>query len=88
MDPKTLDEMTRRLVESLPPGLQGVQGEVEKNLRAALEGILSRLNMVNREEFDIQSAVLVRTRSRLEKLEQQVAILETQIKNLAAHHPD
>lgn len=84
MDPKTLDEMTRRLLDSLPPGLQGLQGEVEKNLRVALESILARLNMVSREEFDVQSAVLVRTRTRLEKLEQQVAVLETELHNLSS----
>jgi BMFP domain-containing protein YqiC len=76
MDPKIIDDMAQKLAGSLPPGVQGFQHEVEKNLRAALEAMLSKLNMVNREEFDVQSAVLARTRAKLDALEKQVAELE------------
>ena len=76
MDPKILDDMAQKLTGSLPPGFQEFQSEAEKNLRAALEAMLSKLNMVSREEFDVQSAVLARTRAKLEALEKQVAELE------------
>lgn len=76
MDPKILDDMARKLADSLPPGLHGLQSEAQRNLRAALEALLSKLNLVSREEFEVQSAVLARTRAKLEALEKQVSKLE------------
>jgi hypothetical protein len=55
----------------------GLHQDLEKNLRVALESALRRMNLVTREEFEVQSAVLARTRARLEILEAQVAALET-----------
>ena len=52
--------------------------DVEKNLRAVLQGVFAKLDLVTREEFDVQQAVLLRTREKLEKLEAQVALLEQQ----------
>ena len=52
--------------------------DLEKNLRALLSGAFGRLNLVTREEFDAQSAVLARTREKLEQLEQRLAELDTQ----------
>lgn len=50
--------------------------DVEKNARAGLDALLSRMDLVTREEFEVQQAVLARTRALLEKLEAQVAALE------------
>lgn len=73
------DELARRVSESLPPGLRGLHEEVERNVRAGLHSAIGRLDLVSREEFDIQQAVLLRTRERLEALERQVAALEAKL---------
>lgn len=78
MDPKHLniDELARRLADSLPGGLKALQADAEQNFRAVLQAGLSRLDLVTREEFDVQSAVLRRTREKLEALEARLAKLE------------
>ena len=76
-DPKLLDDLAKRLAGSVPSGLRFAQQDLQKNLRAALEGGLAHLELVTRQEFDIQSAVLARTRRKLEQLEKEVAELET-----------
>ena len=78
LDPKHLDDLAKRLSGSLPKGLQALQEDINRNLRASLEGGLAKLDLVTREEFDVQSAVLARTREKLEKLEVLVAELEQQ----------
>ena len=79
LDPKHLDDLAKRLSGSLPKGLQALQEDVNRNLRASLEGGLAKLDLVTREELDIQAAVLTRTREKLEKLEALVAKLEKQL---------
>jgi len=76
-DPRTLDELARRLAESVPPGLAAVRGELEQNFRSVLQSGLGRLDLVTRQEFDVQSGVLRRTRERLEELETRLAALES-----------
>ncbi len=76
IDPKTLDDLASRLAGSLPGGMQILQDDLKKNLRANLEAALAKLNLVTREEFDVQSAVLARTREKLTQLETQVDELE------------
>lgn len=78
MDPKTpnIDELARRLADSLPGGLKALQADAEQNFRAVLQAGLSRLELVTREEFDVQAAVLRRTREKLEALEARLAALE------------
>ena len=80
LDPKHLDDLTRRLTGSLPKGLQALQQDLERNLRAGLEAGLGKLDLVTREEFDVQSAVLARTRAKLDRLDAQVAELERLLK--------
>lgn len=76
LDPKSLDEMARKLAQNLPPGLRDFQQEMERNMRASLQGVFSRLDLVTREEFDAQAKVLARTRAHLETLELRIAALE------------
>lgn len=75
-DPKTLDDLARRLSESLPPGLAAVRDDLERNFRAVLQSGLARLDLVSRQEFDVQAGVLRRSRERLEQLERRLAALE------------
>lgn len=79
MSPKMLDDLAKTLAGALPPGLREMQQEVEKNFRAVLQGFFSRLDLVTREEFDVQTEVLVRTRTLVEDLEKQVAVLEEKV---------
>lgn len=79
IDPKLIDELSEHLTASLPSGLRALQEDVAKNFRASLEAGLAKLDLVTREEFDVQQAVLARTREKLTRLEQQVKALEAQI---------
>ena len=73
---KMLDELTRRVAQALPEGLGQLQTDVEKNVRAALSAALSRMDLVTRDEFDVQTGVLARTREKLTVLERRVRELE------------
>ena len=79
-DSKQIDDITQRISAALPSGFREVQDDVEKNLRAALQSALAKLELVTRDEFEVQSAVLQRTREKLEALERRVSELESQIK--------
>ncbi len=78
MDPKkpNIDELARRLADALPGGLKALRADAEQNFRAVLQAGLSRLDLVTREEFDVQAAVLQRTREKLAALEARLAALE------------
>lgn len=77
-DPSELDALARRIAASAPPGLKALQEDFERNTRSLLQAGLAQMNLVTREEFDVQKAVLLRTRERLEALEQRIAELEQQ----------
>ena len=78
IDPKHLDDLAQKVAGSLPSGLQVLKEDMERNLRAVLEAALAKMDLVTREEFDVQSAVLARTREKLQRLEAQVVELERQ----------
>lgn len=81
-DAKQIDELARSVLDKLPSGLQEMQQDLEKNLHAALQSMLAKLDLVTREEFEVQSAVLLRTREKLEALETRVTELEaTRVKS-------
>ncbi len=71
-----IEDMARRLFESLPPAFRSLQQDLEANFRAVLRGNLSRLNLVSRDEFEVQAKVLERTREKLEALEARLTELE------------
>lgn len=76
MEPLSVNEIARRLLESLPAGLRAAQADLENNFRAVLRSTLGKLDLVTREEFDVQTQVLERTRARLALLETRLAELE------------
>ena len=76
LDPKILDDLARKLADAVPPGLRELKADLEKNFRGVLQGALGKLDLVTREEFDVQAAVLLRTRDKLEELSQRLAELE------------
>lgn len=78
MQPKFIDDITARLSEMLA---NSPVKDFEKNARAMLAGVFSKMDLVTREEFDVQAQVLLRTREKLEQLEAQVAALEHKLNN-------
>ena len=76
VDPKIIDDLARRVAGSMPESLRALQGDLEQNFKAALQAGLGRLDLVTREEFDVQTAVLRRTREKLRALEARIASLE------------
>jgi BMFP domain-containing protein YqiC len=78
-DAKLFDDIARRLSNSVPDSARSVQDDVEKNLRAGVQSVLAKLDLVTREEFDVQCKLLARSRARIEMLEKQVAELEAKL---------
>ena len=76
IDATVIDDLSRTLGKLLPPGLAELKGDFERNARAAVQGALADLDLVTREDFDVQAQVLQRTRQRLQALEARVAALE------------
>jgi hypothetical protein len=76
-----IDEFFREFAKLLPEDLRTYKQDMEKNLKAALNGAFARMDLVTREEFDIQTALLGKTRELLQELEIKVGELE---KKLAA----
>ena len=77
IDLAQLDDLARRLSGLVPPSLREGRDELQQNFKAVLQSGLARLDLVTREEFDVQRAVLLRTREKLEHLEREVQALES-----------
>lgn len=77
MDPRFIDDLARRLSAAVPPGLAALRRDLEDNFKAVLQSGLTKLDLVSRQEFDVQAAVLRRTREKLEALEKRLAELES-----------
>jgi BMFP domain-containing protein YqiC len=83
IDLNHLDDLARRLSALLPPGVREGREELQQNFKSVLQSGLARLDLVTREEFEVQRAVLLRTREKLEELQRTVAELEGQLGNSA-----
>ena len=76
IDPNVLDKLTKSISDSLPDSVKLLQADIEKNIRASLQAVFRDMDLVTRDEFDIQSALLARTVEKLQKLEQQLKELD------------
>jgi ubiquinone biosynthesis accessory factor UbiK len=76
IDSKIFDDLARRITESLPESVRTLQKDVERQVRSTLHQGFERMDLVTREDFDVQVALLERTRARLRDLEARVAALE------------
>ncbi len=83
-----LDELARQLADSVPEGVRAAGQDVERNFRGLLQSAFSRMDLVTREEFDVQTAVLARTREKLETLERRLAGLESSTPPSSSPPPD
>ena len=77
MSNDSIDKLARMLAEAVPQGLKSVRDDLEKNFQSVLRAGLAKLDLVSREEFEVQEAVLSRTREKLEALEGRLASIET-----------
>ncbi|MBD1388032.1 accessory factor UbiK family protein [Neiella sp. HB171785] len=80
INPSKLEEIARQIAESMPTGVKQFAGDVERQAKTVLQAQLSKLDLVTREEFDVQNRVLLKTRQKLEQLEATVAELEATLK--------
>jgi BMFP domain-containing protein YqiC len=76
IDLRKIEDLVERISKVLPPGANELRTEVRENIKLVLESSFARMNLVTREEFDAQSALLRRTREKLDELEQLIASLE------------
>jgi BMFP domain-containing protein YqiC len=79
MDRQDIDQIALRLVSLVPPGLAQAQQDLRANFQDVLAQGLRRLDLVTREEFDVQTQVLARTRAKVDELERRVAELEAAV---------
>jgi len=75
-DPRLIDDLARRLAGSVPESVMALRRDLEQNFKGVLQSQLAQLDLVTREEFDVQGTVLKRTREKLAALEQRLAELE------------
>ncbi|MDF7681870.1 accessory factor UbiK family protein [Enterobacteriaceae bacterium ESL0689] len=79
IDPKKIEQLARQIHESIPKSLRDFGEDMEKKIRQILQSQLTRLDLVSREEFDVQTEVLLRTREKLALLEQRMSQLENRL---------
>lgn len=84
MAKETIDRLAKKLAEAVPQGIRSVQEDLEANFRSVLRSGLSKLDLVTREEFEVQQAVLAKTRAKLDALEGRLAAMEPAAKPKAA----
>ncbi len=80
MDKQFIDDLANRLANVVPPGVKSLQDDLERNFRGLLQSGFAKLDLVTREEFDVQTRVLERTRQKLTVLEQELQSLQQQVK--------
>ncbi|WP_018984322.1 ubiquinone biosynthesis accessory factor UbiK [Salinimonas chungwhensis] len=76
LDPKKLEELAKQISGAVPPGVRNAAEGAEGRIKQILQAQLAKLDLVTREEFDIQSQVLIRTREKLDAMEARLAELE------------
>ena len=76
---RSLDEIARKVNEVIPDDLKNAKQDLEKNVRVAAQGVLQRLDLVTREEFDVQAKMLAKSQLRVKELEQRIQELERKI---------
>ncbi|MCE3044414.1 MULTISPECIES: accessory factor UbiK family protein [Legionella] len=74
-DPKYFDDLAKKLFASLPSSIQNIEKDVEDKFKEILQIAFNRMDLITREEFDVQAKVLGRTREKLEALEAQVNLM-------------
>ena len=81
IDLAAIDDLARRLSNLVPPGMSQARDDLEQNIKATLQMSLRKLELVTREELDVQRAVLLRTREKMDALERTVEQLEARLRS-------
>lgn len=76
---KKIEEIAQQVTESIPPGLKNLANDFEDKTKTVIQRKLSQLDVVSREEFDVQTQVLLKTRTQLNELERKIAELEAKL---------
>ncbi|MBO9489910.1 accessory factor UbiK family protein [Endozoicomonas sp. G2_1] len=76
---KKIEDIAKQVSEAIPPGLKTIAHDIEDKTKVVLQKKLSQLDVVTREEFDVQTQVLIKTREKLAQLEAKVAELEEKL---------
>lgn len=76
MSTTPIEELAKKLAEAVPDGVRAIRSDLEDNFRSVLQTGLTKLDLVTREDFEVQEAVLQRTREKLEALEKRLQELE------------
>lgn len=84
IDTKKIEQIARQVHEAMPKGIREFGEDTEKKVRQVLQAQFSRMDLVNREEFDVQTQVLLRTREKITLLEQRLSALEAQLATSAS----
>src|SRR5580704_7341023 len=87
MERPRIDDIARRLFEGLPESVRTLRRDIESNFRAVLQASLGKLDLTTRQEFEIQTKVLERTRARIDQLELRIVTLERRLAELEAALP-
>jgi BMFP domain-containing protein YqiC len=86
IDLSHIDDLARRLSNLVPPGVRDGREELQQNFKAVLQSGLAKLDLVTREEFEVQRAVLLRTREKLEQLQRELESLEARLGTRPPQH--
>jgi len=78
-NPQKLEEIAKQVSDAMPPGVKSFGEEVDRKIKQVLQAQLGKLDMVSREEFDVQTHVLLRTREKLADMEAKFAELEKKL---------
>ena len=81
LETQKIDELVKRLSAMMPSAVGQFQDDIEKNLKAGLQSALQKMDLVTREEYEVQTALLARTREKLESLDAKLKLLEEKLKS-------
>lgn len=79
MDPRIIEDLSRRLSNAVPEGARALKQDLERNFRAVLNSAFTRLDLVTREELEVQENLLARTRQKLDELQARIDELEKRL---------
>lgn len=79
LETQKIDEFVKKLSAMMPSSVGEFQDDIEKNLKAGLQSALQKMDLVTREEYEVQTALLARTREKLEALDAKLKLLEEKL---------
>ncbi|WP_261816268.1 ubiquinone biosynthesis accessory factor UbiK [Vibrio gallicus] len=80
-DPKKLEQVAKQIHESMPQPVKNLGADVDQKVRQVIQAQLNKLDVISREEFEVQTQVLLRTRQKLNEMEKKMADLEEKLSN-------